>query len=79
MEPYLILVAAPTQSKQSEKLYVESIHVTVLSTIDLNVTGRAKLAVTFLKNPVQIIIFETRRGRFEKVSFSLFKTKIHKE
>ena len=37
-----------------------------------------ELAVTFLKNPVQIIIFETRRGRFEKVFFYHSKPNITK-
>ena len=32
----------------------------------------------YLKNPVEKMIFESIRGRYEKVSFLAFKTKIHK-
>ena len=34
-----------------------------------------ELAVTFLKNPLEKMIFESMRGRYEKVSFLIFRTK----
>ena len=38
------------------------------------------LVVTFLKNPVEKkTIFESMRGRHERISFLAFQTKIHKE
>ena len=43
------------------------------------ITGCAKLSDTFLQNSEEKMIFESMRGRYEKVSFLAFKTKIQKK
>ena len=37
------------------------------------------LAVTFLRNPVEKMILESMKGKYEKIAFLAFKIKIYKE
>ena len=62
-------------------VFLSATHPTVFPLLSRLLTGCAKLSALssyFFLNPVEKMIFESIRGRYEKVSFLTFKTKIHK-